>query len=89
MRLRRCRRAPLGFDLSASEAEELKQNVFNTPSESCTELVFRLGTYLFRESLERGLKRRIDSPESIERIHVNAEKYGLDQFILRLRLTFG
>lgn len=51
MRLRRCRRAPVGFAVSASEAGEFKQTVFNTPSESCKELVFRLGTYLFRESL--------------------------------------
>jgi hypothetical protein len=46
MRLRRCRRAPVGFDFSASEAEELKQNVFNTPSESCTELSFSIRNLL-------------------------------------------
>jgi hypothetical protein len=46
MGLRRCRRAPVGFDFSASEAEELKQNVFNTPSESCTELSFSIRNLL-------------------------------------------
>jgi hypothetical protein len=32
MRLPRGRRAPVGFDFRASEAEELKLNLFNTPA---------------------------------------------------------